>query len=46
MESFCMSKEKTPVNRQNGVTHSPILEWLLNEVKLKKPEKVPFDFRF
>ena len=46
MESFLMTKENTPVNRQNGVTHSPILEWLLKGVKLKNPEKVSFDFRF
>jgi len=46
LESFLMTKENAPINRQSGVTHSPILEWLLSDVKVNKPEKVPFDFRF
>ena len=46
LESWFMGREATPINRQNGVTHSPIYTWLLQNVAPQNTEKVVFEYKF
>ena len=46
LESWYIKRELNPVNKQSGITHSPIYEWLLQGINPVKPKNVEYKYKF
>ena len=42
LESWHIKRQANPVNRHNGMSHSPIYEWLLHDIEPKKVKIIEF----